>query len=194
MPIGYTDIDPVTGLRDKAHPVQAFLALNKYGGHRMADILDGTSNTIVVGEDSCWRNYETIFPFEVSSYPDPLAGTPYGVDIAPSGMRAANRWAEPNQGKGVSGPPTGDPLSPLFLNEAGPYVNQNASPIGGPATCTWSVGNCGPNEELFSAHPGGVNVLFGDGHVHFLRQEVAGAVLRYLCDPRDGQVLDPESY
>ena len=194
MPVGYTDIDPVTGLRDRAHAVRGFLALNKYGGRRMADISDGTSNTVAVGEDSCWRNYETLFPFEVSVYPDPLAGTPNGVDIAPSGMRAANRWAEPNQGKGISGPPTGDPQSPLFLKQAGPYVNQNPTPVGGPVTCPWAVSNCGPNEELFSAHSGGTNVLFGDGHVQLLRETVSGAVLRYLCDPQDGQVLDPNSY
>jgi prepilin-type N-terminal cleavage/methylation domain-containing protein len=194
MPIGYTDIDPVTGLRNRSLAVPAFLALTKYGGHKMADIIDGTSNTILIGEDSAYRNYETIFPFEVSAYADPLAGTPEGVDITPSGMRAFNRWAEPNQGKGVSGPPTGDPLSPLFQNKPGPYVNQNATPKGGPSSCPWRINNCGPNEELFSAHLGGVNVVVGDGHVHFLRQNVAGAVLRYLCDPMDGQVLNPNDY
>ena len=111
-------------------------------------------------------------------------------DVNPSGKRAINRWAEPENGNGVSGPPTGDPGSPLFANKPGPYVNQNATPVGGPTTCPWSTNNCGPNDELFSSHPGGVNVLFLDGHVQFLRDAVSGRNLRYLCDPADGQTVD----
>jgi prepilin-type N-terminal cleavage/methylation domain-containing protein/prepilin-type processing-associated H-X9-DG protein len=190
MPIAYCDIDPVTGLRNPGLKSPAALRITKYGGSKMSMISDGTSNTLALGEDSAWRNNETIFPFQLSSAVDP--GT---VDVNPSGKRAINRWAEPETGNGVSGPPTGDPNSPYFQNKAGPYVNQTATPVGGsPSTCPWSVNNCGPNDELFSSHPGGVNVVFMDGHVGFLRDSIDGANLRYLCLPDDGQTIDSSKY
>jgi len=190
MPISYTDIDPNTGLRNSALKVAGALRIHKYGASKIMGVTDGTSNTIVVGEDSSYRNNEAVFPFQLSGAPDPVAGQSYGVDVNPSGKRAINRWAEPENGNGVSGPPTGDPGSPLFASKAGPYVNQNSTPVGGPTTCPWSTNNCGPNDELFSSHPGGVNVLFLDGHVQFLRDTVSGRNLRYLCDPNDGQTVD----
>ncbi len=193
MPISYTDIDPVTGLRNPATKVPGALRIWKYKQPgTIADVTDGSAYTIILGEDSSYRNFEEVFPFQTSPAVDPVFAANLAVypDVTQTGGRAINRWAEPETGNGVSGPPTGDPGSPLFLNIAGPYVNQNAYPLGGPPTCPWGTNNCGPNDELFSSHTGGVNVIFLDGHVQFLRDTVSGRTLRYLCQPNDGQSLD----
>lgn len=194
MPIAYTDIDPATGFRNKATQVEAALKLHKYGGRKIAEITDGTSVTIAVGEDSAYRNFETVYPFQLSAYVDPTAAAGYAVESPPSGRRAINRWVEPDQGNGVSGPPTGQPGHALFLNRAGPYINQYSTPLGGGTECPWATNNCGPNDELFSGHPGGVNVVFADGHVQFIKQTINGVTLRYLCDPADRQVISNDSY
>src|SRR5262245_1839308 len=191
MPIAYTDIDPTTGLRNRATQTEGFLKLHKYGGRKIGEVVDGTSNTMMIGEDAGWRNHETLYPFQLSKYVDPTCAAGNGVDCAPSGQRSLNRWAEPDQGNGVSGPPTGDSTSPLFIpGLAGPYVNQNSGVTGGGTQCPWATNNCGPNDELWSAHPGGVNVVFGDGHVAFLKENVNGTFLRYLVDPMDGNSLN----
>lgn len=187
MPVSYTDIDPSTGFRNQKLGVGGALRLMKYGSNHVRNVSDGTSNTMVMGEDGPYRNHETIFPFQLSTAVDPG-----NVDVAPSKGRSINRWAEPESGNGVSGPPTGDPNSPLFKNKPGPYINQNMLPLGGPPECPWSNNNCGPNDELFSSHNGGTNALFLDAHVTFLRNDLSGPVLRYICDPSDGQVVNVE--
>jgi prepilin-type processing-associated H-X9-DG protein len=223
MPIAYVDLDPTTGLRDKYNTngwkVPGALtvwdatwdqnganALGAYptpgsGANTIQNVGDGTSNTIIVGEDSPYRNNEANFPNQISPSVDPtnVVGTMNGNAVAPtkgttdgtpSGGRAINRWAEPETGNGVSGPPYSDPASALYNGApvyAGPFVNQTAWPIGGtgtnPGQCLWSVNNCGPNDELFSSHPGGCNVVFLDGHVVFLRDTVGAVTLRSLLTP-----------
>ena len=72
-------------------------------------------------------------------------------------------------------------------------INNNATPRGGPPTCPWTRLNCGPNEETFSFHPGGANVVLGDGSVRFLSNSIDGATFRALLTP-DGGEVPPADY
>jgi prepilin-type N-terminal cleavage/methylation domain-containing protein/prepilin-type processing-associated H-X9-DG protein len=49
-------------------------------------------------------------------------------------------------------------------------------------------------EELTSRHPGGVNALFGDGSVRFLKNTTNSVVLSALCTRATGEVVDSSSY
>ena len=49
-------------------------------------------------------------------------------------------------------------------------------------------------EELTSQHPGGVNALFGDGSVHFLKNQTNPIVLAALCTRAIGEVISSDSY
>jgi prepilin-type N-terminal cleavage/methylation domain-containing protein/prepilin-type processing-associated H-X9-DG protein len=49
-------------------------------------------------------------------------------------------------------------------------------------------------EELTSQHPGGVNTLFCDGSVHFLKNQTNPTPLAALCTRALGEVLSSDSY
>jgi prepilin-type N-terminal cleavage/methylation domain-containing protein/prepilin-type processing-associated H-X9-DG protein len=177
MPTVYTDIEPNTGLRDKINSRRnGALAL---GGTRGAEISDGLSNTIAIAEDNP-RNFETILPFTQSKYPDAACATSFGVDCTPSKLRALNRWAEPDQGNGVSG------ANNNVSGSMHGFINNNKAPINGPSDCPWSVNNCGPNDEIFSFHPSGANVLFCDGSVRLIAENISGPVIRFLVTRDEG--------
>ena len=63
-------------------------------------------------------------------------------------------------------------------------------PEGGPAECRWSVNNCGPNDEPFSFHSGGVNATMGDGSVHFLADTIDGVIVKWMVGADDGEEFD----
>ncbi len=178
-PTVYTDIDPSTGLRNQATRVNGALhwvgtnGAGQLGGSRIADIIDGTSTTIALAED-CGR----VEP-QVSPYPDPSGG-------GNNGYRAFWRWAEPDSGFGVSGPPAGT---------QGVAINNNSSPVNGgngPSVCNWiTTNNCGPNDEIFSFHTGGAQVVFCDGHVEFLQASINSVICRYLVTASGGDVIPP---
>jgi prepilin-type processing-associated H-X9-DG protein len=107
----------------------------------------------------------------------------------PGNRRRMYAWADPDcVTNGLSGPNGATPAATLPANSpqhrAG--INRYASPIGGPAECPWSRNNCGPNDEPFSFHQGGLNVVLGDGSVRFVRDSINPVVLKYLSSPDDG--------
>jgi prepilin-type N-terminal cleavage/methylation domain-containing protein/prepilin-type processing-associated H-X9-DG protein len=180
-PTVYTDIDPTTGLRNTQtrangalHWVGKNASPNQLGGSTIASITDGTSNTIAVAED-CGR----VEP-QVSPYPDPAG-------MGNNGRRAFWRWAEPDSGYGVSGPPP-------TATGTGTAVSNNPYPVNGgngPPGCPWiPVNNCGPNDEMFSFHTSNsVQAVFCDGHVATLTGGLDSRICRFLVTPSGGETL-----
>jgi prepilin-type N-terminal cleavage/methylation domain-containing protein len=201
MPVAYTDIkgpntgtaSVPTGARDKMTSTtigsDKDSALGLYG-NKIAEITDGTSNTIAIVEDSGR-------PYAVGSY-DPLTATIGGApgmdatQMCGSPARTCpHRWADPDVSSGVSGPPTQDPASSLYnagLGISSPF-NNNKTPLGGPTTCPWSTNNCGPNDEPFSPHVGGAHALLADGSVRFISENLDTQTARRLFDRADGDVV-----
>jgi prepilin-type N-terminal cleavage/methylation domain-containing protein/prepilin-type processing-associated H-X9-DG protein len=169
-PTVYTDIDPVTGVRNKNTRMHGALHGTADGrGTAQGDIPDGLSSTIAIAEDV--GRYDAM----PGAYLDPVTGT----------ARAFWRWAEPDNGYGVSGDPlaTTDSLgTQTVTGQRAKVINNNKFPFGGSAaTCIWTnKTNCGPNDEIFSFHGTGANILFMDGHVNFLNENIDAIVMRRL--------------
>lgn len=82
-----------------------------------------------------------------------------------------------------------DPDNAFNVDE---LVNNNSTPVGGPADCPWSDVNCGPNEETFSFHPGGANVTVCDGSVRFIRASIDAPTFAALMSKDGGEVVSLE--
>lgn len=93
------------------------------------------------------------------------------VDPVDGQNRRIWRWADPDNAIGISKP-----------------INNNRIPPGGGPSCPWTENNCGPFDELFSQHSGGVQVLLGDGSVHFLSESIQVASLRALITRSGSEV------
>jgi prepilin-type processing-associated H-X9-DG protein len=189
-PTVYTDIDPQTGVRNKNARMSGALHGTVNGkGVTLAQIPDGLSKTIAVAED--------VGRFEgmPGAYVDPVSTMP-AAQQAPGTNQARSfwRWAEPDNGYGVSGDPLAAPKSDgvaavgyngLINGGLAKVINNNKYPFGG-ANCIWTnQTNCGPNDEVFSFHGPGANVLFMDGHVTFLDENINSIVMRRLVTPAE---------
>lgn len=187
-PTVYTDISPLgvavspgtaTPYRDKTTRVNGLL---KAGMTRIADVTDGTSNTIAIAEDA-GRDARFLSPY-TEGYYDGVNTRPT-IGMGPAGgfavYRRYWRWAEPDMAFGVSGAPN-NKFRPM--HELAPYLT----------TGTTAGNNAGANDEMFSYHPGGVNVLFGDGSVRFIKDTVSVVTLRGLVSLSGGEVISADSY
>jgi prepilin-type N-terminal cleavage/methylation domain-containing protein/prepilin-type processing-associated H-X9-DG protein len=96
---------------------------------RLADLIDGTAQTILVG-DRAWAQTQGIW-----------AGAPPGARTR-SGER--NPWS------------AADASAPVLVQVHANWINITTDSDGG-------------LDDFSSNHPGGVNLLFGDGSVRFLR-------------------------
>lgn len=132
------------------------------GSTRLADVTDGTSNTIFYTE-----RYATC---NLAGDPDTSA---YGSLWADS-----NAYWRPQFGMNGYLPP-----APTSAGAREGYVL--VSPFqDAPA---WEQG-CDPTRAQ-SPHGGGIHVCMGDGSVHFISSSINDTTWANLCDPRDRQVL-----
>jgi prepilin-type processing-associated H-X9-DG protein len=163
------------------NPTSATFGVWKKGdrGPSVGDISDGLSKTIAIVEDV--GRGETLGTYR---YDDPFGTAGYNF-----GKRAAWRWAEGDNSNGLSGPPNG-----VYKDgKLGKVLNNNAIPFGGPSTsggqattCLWTTTNCGPNDEPFSFHANGVNCLFMDGSVRFIKDDIDVQTFKRLVTPIEG--------
>ncbi len=151
------------------NPIDFSVANPAWAGPRLLCALNGSAPRAVNQISDGTSN--TIAICEMGGRSDAMPFSPKTSNtLNPSGRRFW-AWAEPDNAFNV------DQL-----------VNNNATPRGGPTTCPWTVLNCGPNEETFSFHTGGANVVMCDGSVRFLRESLAGASFRALLTVDAGDV------
>ncbi len=164
---GYTDYSaPVTvkpGLSGDPDQPRFKCALNGDSDRRIKSIVDGASKTVAIAEDAGRVDVDRggFMVIKTESMDD---GTPVN--------RRSWAWADPDNAFNV------DTL-----------VNNNQTPIGGPAECPWSKVNCGANEETFSFHPGGANLVFCDGSVHFVRADIDAATFVAIMSKNGREIL-----
>jgi prepilin-type N-terminal cleavage/methylation domain-containing protein/prepilin-type processing-associated H-X9-DG protein len=161
-------------------------------GAPLSSITDGVSNTIFAVED-VGRNhpsmlYKTKSKYEADTTAMCTAGLADATALATANGSTANcavyRWIDPDAaGSGVSGPPN---ATAGYTH----YINNNASPMGGPTGGEWTNNNCGLNDEPFSFHPGGANAVFADGSVHFLAETIAAKVMRAMVSRAEGDSVE----
>ncbi len=188
-----TDIDDITGERNNTNP-----AGGKHSGcltcegRAIVGITDGSSNTILCVEDASRAHPSVAIFGSSSSRPSPTTAT--GTNAFPinglsgagttfAGARRVYSWADPDTvANGFSGP----------SNATGSRVakfNNYSTPLGGPGQCPWTINNCGPNDEPFSFHTGGVNAVMGDGSVRFIADGINYRILKYSVGATDGQIV-----
>jgi prepilin-type processing-associated H-X9-DG protein len=81
----------------------------------------------------------------------------------------------------------------LFNTVATP--NSTLAPF---SACRDSCFSCGPDDSIFSNaqsyHPGGVNVLFADGHVQFVKNGISPQTWMALGTKSNGETISSDSY
>ena len=177
MPIAYTDIDTAGARQKLSVGFDVDSCLGNY--NKIAATTDGLSNTIMIIEDA-GKPADIVGAYTAGVV---TGGTQPGVVTAAlfggGSASAPNRWADPDSGSGVSGPP----------QNRGGIINQNKTPAGGPANCLWTTNNCGSNDEPFSFHVGGCHALLGDGSVRFLSENLDTQTVVRLMARADGNVV-----
>jgi prepilin-type processing-associated H-X9-DG protein len=142
---------------------------------RVADVLDGTSNTMMVAEESDFLRYaDGTAPADVRS------GGLYGWTMGSSSNPAA--YPSTPDYRAFNTQTVRYPINNLFATAA--------SPGSGPANGSYPGGvDLQMNMPIRSAHTAGANVLFTDGSVQYLSSGTDITVLAGLAARADGQVL-----
>jgi prepilin-type processing-associated H-X9-DG protein len=140
---------------------------------RFAEASDGTSNTMMVGEQSDWvlaqkNNFRTAFE-------------PSGPWMGVKNARIPNgdgTWS-------VTGSHDANTLQADMRSYAMTTIRDAPNPKG---TASY-MGNVNCNTPLTSAHPNGVQIALADGSVRFLTNNIDLTTYKNLADRDDGNAI-----
>jgi prepilin-type N-terminal cleavage/methylation domain-containing protein/prepilin-type processing-associated H-X9-DG protein len=166
---------PIVPYRNKTMAVKGLL---KDGKTALAEVTDGLSNTIAIIE-CAGRDERFVSQFFESQYLVVRGLGPAGYQN--NARHRYWRWADPGCAFGTSGGP----------NNKGTPTNEG---VPWPTTIATAGNQAGANEEPYSYHPGGVNALFGDGSVHFVKDSVNLVAFRSLLSLAGGESLSSDQY
>ena len=169
--VGATSIVPY---RNKNAATKGLL---KDGLTRISEISDGTSTTVAIIE-CAGRDERFVSQYFEGQYPVVRGAGPAG---GPNARHRYWRWADPGNAFGTSGRP----------NNKGLPTNEGSA---WPSTFVTAGNQAGPNEEPYSAHPGGVNALFGDGSVRFLKETINLAAFRGILSLAGGEAVSSDQF
>jgi len=153
------------------------LRVNPQDGTRIAQISDGLSNTVMIGEQSDWAN--------------PRQTTPIYDDIRSSDSRGGF------MGTSYTTQPKGPNSLIGCIGPDGVTRNNNCMRCYNTTTIVWPIGRkqyqfasmgdqrCGT--PLQSVHPGGAMMLFADGSTRFLTEATPVDTVKNLVDKDDGR-------
>jgi prepilin-type N-terminal cleavage/methylation domain-containing protein/prepilin-type processing-associated H-X9-DG protein len=179
-----------------------FVYWNCYG---IRDCVDGTSNTIafaesLVGDNSnvvgYHRNNGVTGVGNASGAQAPDASV---LNFQTVVLPALNNCTQNYRGSGPLSGTIGNrwgwgAMSETLFNT---IVTPNSKQVPW-NSCRYSCGGCGPDDSIFSnaqsAHPGGVNVMFGDGSVRFIKDSIAQQTWYALGTRANGEVISSDSY
>jgi prepilin-type N-terminal cleavage/methylation domain-containing protein/prepilin-type processing-associated H-X9-DG protein len=135
---------------------------------KLTDILDGTSNTLMVVEDA--GRHDTWIKGKRA--PVVIAGS-----LPPGTWLLNTSWADYNMKVRVDG-------TDVALDSVTPHSGIRRG-------CC--VINCNNNDEIYGFHTGGTNVLRADGSVAFLKDSTSPAVLTALITAQGGEVISSDN-
>ena len=177
---------------------------------RISDITDGTSNTIAFGE---WKvgdgdSNKISIPNDIaymSSYPSGVTRNTPTMDASVADANGAlQAWLNQCAASAVAGSATIKSGDSQYLGEAWAFNlpaysmgNAIVPPNGRIPTClTTAPGtqNAPGAYGLASRHPGGANIVLGDGSVRFLKDSVAKNVLWALGSRAQGEVISADQF
>ncbi len=165
---------PIVPFRNKLTAAKGLL---KDGKTQISEVTDGLSNTIAVIE-CAGRDERFVSQFFEGQYAVVRGQGPAGGATA---RHRFWRWADPGAAFGTSGQP----------NNKGFPTNEGTM---WPTTSATAGNQAGQNEEPFSYHPGGVNALFGDGSVRFIKDTINLAAFRSILTLSGGEAVSSDQY
>jgi hypothetical protein len=146
----------------------------KPSGGKIADMIDGTSNTMIVGEVA-GRNILYRAGYKAVAIASPVDEATY------QSLVSGGAWVDPFNGN--------------WELTGRPYDGGNGTQWNGPCAINCSNAKTHPHRALqdaaglFSWHVGGAQVVLGDGSVRFLSQNMSNQALASLISRAGGEVL-----